>query len=122
MNPRIEKITAEIEKVKAKLTSYQTRLRDLERQKTEFENADILAMVRGVDVSPDEFAAFVKMFKAQQAEQVGALPDVEAYPTGEAATGTNIDTALQGSNGGGSNAYNDGENTQNSENDKEEIQ
>ena len=118
MNPRIEKITAEIEKVKAKLTSYQARLRDLERQKTEFENADILAMVRGIDVSPDEFAAFVKMFKTQQAEQAGALPDVEAATV----TGTNTDTALQGSNGGGSNAYNDGENAQNSENDKEEIQ
>ena len=108
MNPRIEKITAEIEKVKAKLTSYQTRLRDLERQKTELENADILSMVRGMDVMPDEFAAFVKMFKAQQAEQTGALPNLEANPnpTGEAVTGTGIGT----------------DTAQNSENDKEEIQ
>ena len=119
MNPRIEKITAEIEKVKVKLSSYQTRLRDLERQKTELENADILSMVRGMDVMPDEFAAFVRMFKAQQAKQSGALPDMEASTTGESDTGTGNETdlALQGSN---YNSNND--NTLNSENDKEEIQ
>jgi len=104
LNPKIEKITAEIEKTKSKLATYQTRLRDLERQKTEIENADILAMVRSIDVAPDEFAAFVKMFKAQQARQDGALPNV-----------TETETALQDSGGHST------DNTTNFENDKEEI-
>ena len=132
MNPRIEKISAEIEKVKAKLSSHQARLRELERQKTEFENADILAMVRGMDVAPDEFAAFVRMFKAQQAKQAGALPDLEALATGEAdadtgtgsgtdtGTGNETDTALQ--DDGGGNSDNHSGNATNLETDKEDIQ
>jgi len=75
LNPKVEKITAEIEKIRRKITSWQTRLRDLERQKVELENADIIAMVRGVDIPPDEFANFVQMFKAQQGND-GAVPEL----------------------------------------------
>ena len=75
MNPKIERITSEIEKLKVKMAGHQQRLRDLERQKTELENADIISAVRGVDIAPDEFAAFVRMFKEKQG---GALPDLEA--------------------------------------------
>ena len=124
MNPRIEKISAEIEKVRAKLSSHQARLRELERQKTEFENADILAMVRGMDVAPDEFAAFVRMFKAQRAKQAGALPDLETLATGEAdtdtGTGSETDTALQ--DDGGGNSDNHSGNATNLETDKEDVQ
>lgn len=98
MNPRIEKISVEIEKVKAKLLNNQTRLRDLERQKTELENADILAAVRGIDVSPDEFAVFVEMFKAQRAKQAGALPDIEVNTIIDA--DKDADTVIQVDNGG----------------------
>lgn len=73
MNPKIERITAEIEKLRVKQISIQTRLRDLERQKTELENADIVAAVRGVDIAPDDFAAFVRMFKEKLGEVV---PDI----------------------------------------------
>ena len=75
MNPKVEKITAEIEKIRRKITSWQTRLRDLERQKVELENADIIAMVRGVDIPHDEFANFVQMFKQQQGND-GFLPNI----------------------------------------------
>lgn len=73
MNPRIVKLNNEIEKMRTKIADYQSRLRDLERQKTELENADIVAMVRGVDVPPDEFAEFVRMFKERQN---CAVPDI----------------------------------------------
>lgn len=73
MNPRIIKLNNEIEKMRTKIADYQSRLRDLERQKTELENADIVAMVRGVDVAPDEFAEFVRMFKERQN---CAVPDI----------------------------------------------
>jgi len=75
LNPKVEKITAEIDKIRRKITSWQTRLRDLERQKVELENADIIAMVRDIDIPPDEFAAFVQMFKAQQGND-GAVPEL----------------------------------------------
>jgi hypothetical protein len=82
LNPKVEKITAEIEKIRRKISNYQTRLRDLERQKVELENADIIAMVRGVDIPPDEFATFVQMFKAQQ-DDGGTVPELTAAADGE---------------------------------------
>ena len=73
MNPRIERITAEIDKLREKIASNQNRLRELERLKTELENNDIIAAVRGVDIAPDEFAAFVRMFKEQHG---GVFPEI----------------------------------------------
>jgi len=77
MNPRIVKIREEIERIKVKMTKGQIRLRELEKQLTELENADIVAAVRGVDIAPDELAAFMRMFREKQ--QGGALvPDLES--------------------------------------------
>ena len=61
MNPRIEKIKDEIEKIKVRMNKSQIRLRELENQLTNLENADIVAVVRSVDIAPDELAAFVRM-------------------------------------------------------------
>ena len=81
MNPKVERITAEIEKIRHKITNWQTRLRDLERQKVELENADIIAMVRSVDIPPDEFSSFVQIFKARQSNDGGAVPDLHTADT-----------------------------------------
>lgn len=89
MNPKVERITAEIEKLRGKITGYQNRLRELERQKIELENADIIAAVRGIDVAPDELAAFVRMFREQQG---AAVPNLEASPHGEAAASADTET------------------------------
>ena len=53
----------------------QIRLRELEKQLTNLENADIVAAVRGVDIAPDELAAFVRMFKEKQ--QGVTVPDLD---------------------------------------------
>ena len=73
MNPRIQKITDEVDKLKRKVVEYQTRIKELEKQKTEMENNDIIAMVRDVGILPEQFAEFARMFKEQQG---GVLPDV----------------------------------------------
>ena len=73
MNPRIQKITDEIDKLKRKITEYQNRLRDLEKQKVELENNDIVAMVRDVGVPPEQFAEFARIFKERQG---CAVPDL----------------------------------------------
>jgi len=85
VNPRIAKIKDEIEKIKVKMNKGQNRLRELEKQLTDLENADIVAAVRGVEIAPDELAAFVKMFKEKQ--QGGTVPDLE-IPDTEPANGT----------------------------------
>jgi hypothetical protein len=75
LNPRLQRITDEIEKLRRKLSDYQSRLRDLERQKTELENADIVAMVRGIDIPPDQFAEFIRVF--MEGKQNCAVPDLD---------------------------------------------
>ena len=65
MNPRIQKITDEIEKLRHKITDSQTRLRELERQKLELENASIVAAVRALDVPPEEFQSLIARLQSQ---------------------------------------------------------
>jgi hypothetical protein len=61
---KIEKIDAEIAKMKAKISAYQARLKELERKKTERENTEIVGLVRGVDMTPRELAEFIRSHKA----------------------------------------------------------
>ena len=80
MNPKVQKITNEIEKMKSKISDMQAKLRYLQQQKTELENADILAMIRSINVPPEEFGEFVRLFKEQQ--KTAAVPDM-AYDNKE---------------------------------------
>ena len=64
-NEKLQKIDADIIKVKAKISEYTARLRDLERLKTETENAGIVTLVRDMDISPNEFTALLQAFRAQ---------------------------------------------------------
>ena len=65
MNPRIQKISEDIAKLQRKISSSQARLRDLERQKLELENADIVAAVRSIDVPPDELQVLIQKLQSQ---------------------------------------------------------
>ena len=60
MNPKIEKLAKDIEKAKAKIAEQQARLRDLEKQKTELENTDFVAVARSYHLTPQELAEFLK--------------------------------------------------------------
>lgn len=60
---KLEKINAEIEKMKAKIATYQARLKELERKKTEQENTKIVGLVRSVDMTPQELAEFIRLRK-----------------------------------------------------------
>ena len=64
MIPKMERINAEIEKVKGKIGELQARLRELEKQKTELENAEIVDVVRGTDISLSDLAAMLKQSRA----------------------------------------------------------
>ena len=69
MNPRIRKISDEIIKLRRKVNDNQARLRDLERQKLELENADIVAAVRSIDVPPEELRAFIQQLQSKPVPQ-----------------------------------------------------
>ena len=48
------------EKNAAKITELQARQRELEKQRMELENLDIIGLVRGMGLSPDQLAALIK--------------------------------------------------------------
>lgn len=60
MNPKIEKLEKEIDKTKTKIAEMQAKLRDLEKQKTELENTDFVAVARSYNLTPGELAEFLK--------------------------------------------------------------
>ena len=83
MNPKITKIIGDMEKIKEKIAEQQSRMKELERMKTELENADIVSMVRGIDIPPEEFEAFARAFMEQR--KTAAVPDSFSPPTGRRA-------------------------------------
>ena len=70
---KIDRINREIEKTREKITEYQNKLKGLEAQKTEAENLQIVQLVRGLNMTPQEFAAFVR----GGALQAAPIPDFE---------------------------------------------
>lgn len=60
MNPKIEKLEKEIDRIKAKIAEMQAKLRKLEEQKTELENTDYVAVARSFHLTPQELADFLK--------------------------------------------------------------
>jgi len=60
VNPRIQKLSGEIEKTRAKISEMQARLRDLERQKTDLENSEYVEIIRSLNMTPEQLAAFLK--------------------------------------------------------------
>ena len=57
---KLERIEKDIEKTKDKIGALQKQLRELEAAKTEQENLQIIQLVRGLNMTPQEFAAFVR--------------------------------------------------------------
>ena len=58
------KIQTEIEKVKAKITEQQARLKELEQKKMEAENTEIVDIVRGLSISLDDLPALLQTIRA----------------------------------------------------------
>lgn len=60
MNPKIERVCKDIDKTRSKIGELQARLRELESQKTELENTEIVETVRGMDISLADLAALLR--------------------------------------------------------------
>ena len=57
---KIDRIDREIEKTRGKITEYQNRLKELEAQRTEQENFEIVNLVRSMCMSRDELMHFLR--------------------------------------------------------------
>lgn len=67
MNAKIERVCKDIQKTKEKINEFQTKLRELEKQKTELENLEIVDAVRGMDISLTDLADLLKAAKTGDA-------------------------------------------------------
>lgn len=77
MNPKIKKIDKEYAKNTEKISELQARQAELEKQRTELENLDIIGLVRNVGLTPDQLAALIRSSAAsavpsQEPEQEGS--------------------------------------------------
>ncbi len=71
MNPKIKKINEEYEKNAATITTLQARQAELEKQRTELENLDIIGLVRGMGLDPDQLAALIRAARPVGEEDTG---------------------------------------------------
>ena len=65
MNNKLTKLQMEIDKIKQKISEQQTRLRELEHQKTEIENTEIVELVRSMKMNTSELSAFLKAYRGK---------------------------------------------------------
>ena len=63
MNVKIKKIDAEYEKNAAKISELQVRQKELDKQRVELENLDIIGLVRNLGMTADELAALIESAK-----------------------------------------------------------
>jgi hypothetical protein len=63
LTPKLQKIVREIERTKAKITELQALLPELERQKTELENSEIIRVVREARVAPADLKTFLQSLR-----------------------------------------------------------
>lgn len=74
---KLERIEAEIAKTKDAISKQQARLRELEAQKTEVENLQIVQMVRAMRMTPAELSAFLDKQTATAATRFSREEDTE---------------------------------------------
>ncbi|HIT73872.1 MAG TPA: DUF4315 family protein [Candidatus Fimicola cottocaccae] len=63
MNNKIRKICTQINKIKLKIEEQQKKLNDLEKQKMELENMEIVQIVRSTKMNTSELSTFLKTYK-----------------------------------------------------------
>ena len=59
-NSKINRIDKEIQKTREKITESQNKLKELQAQKTEAENLQIVQMVRSMRLTPQELSQLLK--------------------------------------------------------------
>lgn len=59
-NSKINRIDKEMQKTREKITEYQNKLKELQAQKTEAENLQIVQMVRSMRLTPQELSQLLK--------------------------------------------------------------
>lgn len=79
MNPKIQKLKSEKEKLLAKKASIEERCNEIDAQVMELENLDIIGTVREMGITPDQLAELLKklMEKPVSAEKTEDIDETE---------------------------------------------
>ena len=80
---KIDRIDKEINKTRQKITEYQNRLKELMAEKTEQENMEIVSLVRGMNMTPGELAAFLRSGATEAAPALTPYHEQEDSDTEE---------------------------------------
>lgn len=67
MNPKYQKVCAEIAKLEGKAADIQKQLKELNEKKTELENLEIVNTVRSMVMDKDQIMAFLSSMKTGKA-------------------------------------------------------
>ena len=68
MNPKYQKVCAEIAKTEKKIEDLQAQLKELNAKKTELENLEIINTVRAMVMDKDQIMAFFSAMKPAKAD------------------------------------------------------
>lgn len=68
MNPKYQKVCADIEKAEKKIEDLQAQLKELYEKKTELENLEIVNTVRAMVMDKDQIMAFLSNMKTGKPE------------------------------------------------------
>ena len=79
---KIEKIEMEMQKTREKIAEYQNRLKELDGQKTEAENLQIVQLVRSLRIPHNELKAYL-LGEIQTAAPIAADSYTTKYTTTE---------------------------------------
>ncbi len=77
MNPKIQKLNQEINRITARISQLQERLQAIRQTRDELENTEIIEMVRSVTATPEQLAAFVETFRKQGRAEIQAKQEEE---------------------------------------------
>ena len=69
MNPKYQKVYADIEKAEKKIEDLQAQLKELYEKKTELENLEIVNTVRAMVMDKDQIMAFLSNMKTGKPEK-----------------------------------------------------
>ena len=77
MNMKIKKIDVEYEKNAAKISELQARQKELDKQRAELENLDIIGLVRSLGMTADELTALIQSAKNGPAPTAAPITHIE---------------------------------------------
>lgn len=60
MNPKVKKLLAEKEKNNEKIAKCTARNEEIDKEVLQLENTDIIGLVRGIGMTPDQLAALIQ--------------------------------------------------------------